>query len=404
MAVIVPGCPDDDNRAIAATRTAFASTLASRPPRRRDRRTNPSPIRVGYVSSFFHRPNWMKPVWALLNHHDRGRVCVHLFSDCPPTQIQGGYRPHDRDLCHDISNCSNQEACRLIEKQQLDLLVDLNSYSALKRIGLYALRPAPIIVGWFNLYATSGLAAFDYLIGDETVIPPTEEVFYSERILRVPHTYLAFDVDYPVPDIAPVPMKATGTLTIGSLASLYKLTDQVLATWSEIMARCPNATLLIRNAGLKHPEQRALLSTRFATAGVETNRLILEGPADHHEYLRTYDRIDFALDPFPYGGGTTTMEALWQGVPVVTLNGDRWASRTSASLLHAAGLDEYVARDRGDYVELAARLATSVETADRLGVFRATIRDRLRQSPACDGAAMARAMEALYSEIVKRKG
>src|SRR5205085_660448 len=122
------------------------------------------------------------------------------------------------------------------------------------------------------------------------------------------------------------------------------------------------------------------------------DRLILEGRAEHQEFLRTYDRIDFALDPFPYSGGTTTTEALWQGVPVVTFDGGRWASRTSISLLRAAGLDEFIGRDVREYVEICVRLATRADTADRLRAFRAGIRDRLRRSPVCDAAGFAREM------------
>jgi predicted O-linked N-acetylglucosamine transferase (SPINDLY family) len=266
-------------------------------------------------------------------------------------------------------------------------------------LGLYPLRPAPILVGWFNLYATSGLACFDYLIGDEHVIPAREEPYYAERILRVPHCYLTFQVDYPVSDVAPPPVLATGQLTIGCLASQHKITDHVVQTWAEVLRRSPGVRLLIRNATLSRPEHQDHLAERFARQGISRERLCLEGPAEHYEFLQTYDRIDLALDTFPYSGGTTTMEALWQGVPVVTFDGDRWASRTSVSLLRAAGLDEFVGRDRAEYLEICVRLATVSDGPARLQAFRAGIRERLRNSPVCDAASFARAMEALYLGI-----
>ena len=200
--------------------------------------------------------------------------------------------------------------------------------------------------------------------------------------------------------MAPAPVLKTGQLTIGCLASQYKLTDQVLATWSEILHRSPGTQLVVRNAALTRVEQQAHLCQRFAAYGIARERLGLRGGGEHYDFLETYDHIDFALDPFPYSGGTTTTEALWQGVPVVTFDGDRWASRTSVSLLRAAGLDEFVGRDRQDYIEICVRLAQAADTPARLQAFRDGIRQRLRNSPVCDVAALARSMESLYASLV----
>jgi predicted O-linked N-acetylglucosamine transferase (SPINDLY family) len=401
LATIVPGSPADDNRSILEARRAWGRCLPSRPPTRTLRGRAPGRFRVGYVSSFFGGAHWMKPVWALINRHDRQRFEVHLFSDTPAGQVQGGYQPHADDSFHDLSGRTNEEAAGRIAAAGIDLLVDLNAYSAPRRLGIYPLRPAPKTVGWFNWYGPSGLDCFDYLIGDDSVIPAAEEPYYTERILRVPHSYLTFEVNYPVPDVAPLPMAAAGRVTLGCLASQYKLTDQVVATWAGILRRCPGVGLLLRNAALDRPETQEHLRGRFAAHGIAAGRLVLEGRAEHAEFLRTYDRIDVALDPFPYSGGTTTMEALWQGVPVVTFDAGRWASRTSISLLRAAGLVEFVGRDVREYADLCVRLATGPDAKERLEGFRAGVRDRLRRSPVCDAAAFARAMEALYLRVLE---
>jgi protein O-GlcNAc transferase len=399
MAVIAPGNPADTNQTILEIHRAWGQLLPGRPAASHPNLAPSHPLRIGYVSSFFHRLNWMKPVWALVNRHDRQNFEIHLFSDAPASQIHHGYRPDPRDRFHDISGQSNERVAEWIAAQQLDVLVDLNGYSAIARFPLYALRPAPIIVGWFNMYATTGMDCFDYLIGDEHVIPASEEACYTERILRVPHCYLTFEVDHPVPDVTPPPVLETGQLTIGCLASQYKITDQVVETWAGILRTCQNVRLLIRNAALGRPEHQDHFRERFATRGISSDRLILEGPGEHFDFLSTYNRIDFAVDSFPYSGGTTTMEALWQGVPVVTFSGDRWVSRTSVSLVKSAGLHEFVGSNIQEYTEICIRLANSPETPSRLQSIRTSIRERLRASPVCDSATLATSIERLYRQI-----
>ncbi len=399
IAILVPGSPADDNRSILQARRTWAGQWPTRPAPPPRARAAGAPLRIGYVSSFFHRANWMKPVWALIQHHDRQQFQIHLFCDGPTAPLQQEHRLRPGDRLHAIGNLSNEAAAERIAAEQLDILVDLNGYSAPTRLGLFPLRPAPRQVGWFNHYATSGLDCFDYLIGDAHVIPSEEEVFYTERILRVPHTYLTFAVDYQVPDVARPPSLGGGPLTFGSLASQYKLTEAVIETWSAILQACPGTRLLLRNKLLDRAEHQSHLRGRFAAHGIAAERLWLEGPAEHYEFLDTYRRIDVALDPFPYSGGTTTMEALWQGVPVVTLEGDRWASRTSVSLLRPAGLDEFIGRDRREYIEICVRLAHSPDTPQRLAALRTSLREQLRRSPVCDPAAFAAEMENLYRQI-----
>lgn len=399
IAVIVPGSPADDNRSILEARQTWGRQWPSRPAPPPRQLAHGQPLRIGYVSSFFHRANWMKPVRALLQRHDRKRLEIHLFCDGPAEELRSEYRLQDQDHIHPIRGQSNETLAEKIKAEHIDILVDLNGYSAPPRMALYPLRPAPVQVGWFNYYATSGLDCFDYLIGDQHVIPRDEEAFYTERILRVPTSYLAFDVDYPVPEVAASPLLAGQPLTFGCLASAYKLTDAVIDVWSQILHGCPAARLLIRNKRLDRHEHQEFLRNRFAVRRIAPDRLLLDGPADHFEFLDTYRRIDVALDPFPYSGGTTTMEALWQGVPVVTSEGDRWAARTSVSLLRSAGLEEYVGRDRADYVQLCTQLAKAPDLPQRLAVLRAGLRDRLRRSPVCNTAAFAKDIESLYLQI-----
>ena len=219
-----------------------------------------------------------------------------------------------------------------------------------------------------------------------------------EPIVRVPGTYLAFSVFYPVPDVAPPPCLRSGHLTFGCFASAYKLTDaDDRGLCRPSCARRRVAGCCCATARWTEPSNRAALLGRFARHGIAAERLTLEGGAEHFDFLRGYDRVDVALDTFPYNGGTTTAEALWQGVPVLTCNGERWAGRTSCSLLEAAGLDEWVAAGVAEFRAAAAALAQAPDTPARLAALRGGMRERLRASAACDVAGLCRSLEALYT-------
>lgn len=405
IAVMIPGAPTASNQEILDARREFAENdvLPWARPVSLPLRAQSSALRIGYLSSFFHRQNWMKPVWALLAKHDRDRFEIHLFSDAPQSAMPEGYAAGAGDRFHDISGLSNDAAARLIAGQSLDLLIDLNAYSKLKRLPLMARRPARVIVGWFNHFATTGMKCYDYLIGDEEVIPAGEEPFYSEKLARVLGSYLAFDVTYPVPDIVDPPCMEKGAITFGCLAPLYKITPQAIEAWSEILRGAPGSSLVLRGTALESEGARRYLSDAFASHAVAAERLRLLGPAPHREFLETYNHIDIALDTFPYNGGTTTTEAIWQGVPVISFHGDRWVARTSASILRAAGLSEFVNRDRNAYLAQAIALANSPETPSRLRRLRCGMRQKLRGSSVCDTQTFARNMEAIYIALLEEK-
>ncbi len=401
MAIIVPGDPASGDREILALRRAWRRPPADAGPGSPARivRVREKPLRVGYVSSFFDRRNWMKPVWGLINRHDRRRFEIHLFSDAPVSRIDAGYQPHPLDHVHYIGDADNAAAARAIADSGIHLLIDLNGYSRFGRLPLFDYKPAPVTAGWFNMFATTGMDCFDYLIGDADVIPVDEEGGYCERILRVPGSYLTFEVGYPVPEMSPPPRHRNGVFTFGSLASQYKITDRVVECWATILQRSGDSRLFLKNAALGDEGNREHLRRRFVRHGVDTGRIELEGPSEHYEFLKAYRRIDVALDSFPYNGGTTTTEAIWQGVPVVTFYGDRWASRTSASILRAAGLSEFVAGDIGGYIDTCVKLATAPEAAAQLDTLRTELRDRLRRAPVCATQSFAREMEALYLDM-----
>ncbi len=403
IACIIPGSGNADHQAVLAARHRWAEAETPLPvvPARG---TADGKLRVGYVSAFFGARNWMKPVFAVINRHDRSRFEIHMFSDGAPPAAQSGYREHDDDIIYDLRGVDNDRAADIIRAAGIDVLVDLNGYSFQGRLPVLMARPAAHIVAWFNMFATTGIAAFDWLVGDAAVITAAEEAHYSERIHRVAGTYLAFEVLYPVPDIAPPPCTLNGgRITFGCLGSHYKLTDAVLSAWAAILHAAPGTRLFIKNGTLQDSSVCRDLLARLEKRGIGPARITLQGRSEHFEFLDAYRHVDIALDTFPYNGGTTTTEALWQGVPVLTFDGDRWAARTSKSILLAAHLADWVMPDQAAYVQRAADLANDAATPAMLASLRAGMREALRASPACDAGGLCRDLERFYGIISCRK-
>ena len=410
LACIVPGDPRADHAAVLLARRRWAERIA---PQAMTRPAMPQPamapsatpaterkLRVAYLSAFFGAANWMKPVFALINRHDRSAFDIVMLSDGDPPSAASGYRDHDFDMICDLRGVDNERAAGIIAGLGIDILVDLNGYSFQGRLPVLMHRPAPLVVGWFNMFATTGIEAFDWLIGDASVVRPDEERFYSERIHRVPGTYLAFEVSYRVPDVTPPPCLVAGRpVTFGCLGSQYKLTDEVLTSWAHILLAAPGSALFLKNATLDDRSVRNDLMLRLLQLGIAAERVTLQGRSPHFAFLEAYRHVDIALDTFPYNGGTTTTEALWQGVPVLAFDGDRWASRTSTSLLLAACLQDWVLPDLQAYKDRAIQLANDPATPAMLMTLRQDMRTRLLASPACDADGLCRAIESFYHAV-----
>lgn len=406
LATLAPSNLGYDQADVLRIRQTLAANLArdvEMQPFAAPRRPTETRLRIGYLSSWFDRENYMKPVWGLINHHDRRQFQVHLFSDTSVAEGIAGYTPHVEDQIHDTLSLDNVQLAEAIQTAGIDILVDLNAYSTADRLGLFLSRPAPITVAWFNMYATSGFPGFDYLIGDNVTVRADEERYYCETVLRLPQSYLSFTVTHDAPPVVDPPCCRNGYVTFGSLVTQYKITAPVLDAWAAILRAVPSACLLLGNADLDSACNRDFVRKRFEARGIDTTRIEYRGRAEHRAFLEYYNAIDVALDAFPYNGGTTTMEAIWQGLPVITFDGDRWASRTSASILAGTHLNEFVSADAAGYVQTAISLANDANIADRLQRLRHSMRAELVDCPACDTAGLARAMESLYRQIASRE-
>jgi len=367
---------------------AFAFTGHDRNPERR--------LRIGYVSADFRQHSCASFILPLFAAHERSAIELIAYSDNPlDDEITGQIRRH-ATAWHQIAGLGDSAVAELIHRDRIDILVDLSGYTAGHRLPVFALKPAPVQATWLGYPNTTGLETMDYRLTDERADPPGAEAFYTEKLWRLPECFLA----YGGPAAAHGGHSRTRALTFGSFNHLPKVTPQVIAAWSRILHGAPGSRLMMKAKRLGERSVRERYGRLFADNGIPAERLEFTGwqakPSDH---LALYDEIDIALDPFPYNGTTTTCEALWMGVPVITLAGDRHASRVGASLLGTMGLGKLVAESEADYVIRALALARA---PDEIASLRNGLRARMAASPLCDAAGFARRMERAFREMWRR--
>ncbi len=273
---------------------------------------------------------------------------------------------------------------RAIAQDRPDVLVDLSGHSAGHALPIFQLRLAPVQITYLGWPSTTGVPEMDYRITDSVADPEGSEQFHSERLIRLDPCALCYRPHDDAPDVRERALDQPPTF--GSFNALAKMNDEVVALWARILRESPDARLILKHTALVHEQGRVIIERRFADAGVQDGRLTLLPPTSHAEHLGAYHEVDVALDPFPFNGATTTCDALWMGVPVVTLPGATSASRVASSILRAAGLTELVATSPDDY---AAKASSVLRDRERLRELRASLRRRIAQSPICDAPAFA---------------
>jgi len=283
-----------------------------------------------------------------------------------------------------------------VRADRIDILVLLAGHTGANRPQICALRPAPIQVNMFGL-ATMGMTAVDYWLSDAIVHPPDSTERSTEALMRLPSWYL-HQPPTDAPDVGPPPSARAGFVTFGSCNNPAKLTAEVIRTWVAVMTAVPGSKLLLKYLGFFGDEaMRDRFKTMFARHGIDAERLIFVGEeAPRASHLGVLNRVDVALDPFPFNGCTTTFEALWMGVPAITIAGRRFIGRIGTSFLTLVGLPDLIAADTGDYVAKAAALAAD---SARLALLRSGLRARIAASPLCDAPVHARAVEAAYRRM-----
>ncbi len=355
-------------------------------------------LRVGYVSPDFRLHSVAFFLEPLLRAHDRQAVEVFCYAEVMrPDAVTARLRElADRWL--DTVGLSDGELAGRIQADGIDILVDLAGHTSNNRLLVFARKAAPIQVTWLGYPNTTGLQAIDYRLVDAVTDPAGgDDARASETLVRLEGCFLCYGGLQGAPEPAPPPHQKAGFVTFGSFNNPTKMSAATFDAWATLLRRLPEARLLLKAKPFADATARALLLRRFGERGVASERVELEAWVPNTAaHLALYDRIDIALDPFPYNGTTTTCEALWMGVPVVTLRGDRHAGRVGASLLAQAGLTDLVARSVEEYVEIAVALADNPVRRDDL---RCCLRPRLAASPLCDGPAFARKVEAAFRRM-----
>lgn len=341
----------------------------------------PRRLRIGLVSAdLLQHPVGYFTIGAM-ERLDRDRFELLAYADRDTDDPICRRFKHAVGAWHVVTGMPDPEIAAMVGRDRIDILIDLAGHTRDNRLGVFARRPAPLQLSWAGYVGTTGLSAMDGLIADRFHVPPGEEPYYVERIIRLPDGYICFDPPAEAPEVTELPCASGAPLVFAGFHHPPKINRGVTQLWARVLREQPGSSIRFAYAGYELPEVQARIRGWFAEAGVDGDRLVFLGRVPRTELLRQYGEVDLALDPFPYSGGVTTCEALWMGVPVVTLPGATFAGRHSLSHLSVVGLTETVAADADDYVAIVRRLAAD---RSRLAALRKGLRQRVAASPLCD--------------------
>ncbi len=353
-------------------------------------------LKVGYVSSDFTSHPVGCLIRGVIRHHDKERFEIHCYAPMTrPDQITEEIR-RNADLWHDTTSLNDAELANRVWEDKIDILVDLAGHTGRNRLLLFARKPAPVQVTWVGYFHSTGLESIDYFITDPYTSPPHGEQYFSEIPVYLPHTRFCYTPPEYAPPVADPPCLKNGFVTLGCFNKLEKMTDEVVSAWAHILERLPDARLWLKSGGLNEPTVCEKVHGKFAALGIAPERIVLKPPSGHSDMFMEYGEIDIALDPFPYNGGITTFEALWMGVPVVTLAREGVVARQSASALTNLGLTDLIHETIPSYIEGVVKLASDKQ---RLVELRQLIRPTMEHSPLCDIHAFVGDLEHLYRRM-----
>jgi predicted O-linked N-acetylglucosamine transferase (SPINDLY family) len=354
-------------------------------------------LRIGYVSSNFREHAVSIFFEPIMKHHDREQFEIFCYSDVPVHDAVTARIQSHADHWHDTQRLTDEQLDALIRSHQLDILVDLNGHIADNRLMVFARKPAPIQVTYLGYPDTTGLATMDYRLTDAWQDPPASDAFATEKLIRLPDTAWTYDPWSEIPLTDPPSLKSN-FITFGSLNNLAKISPPMIELWAQILHAVPNAQLALLIQTDRFAE--TYFTETFAKLGIPRERLQFHTHRPHLEYLQLFSTLDIALDTYPYNGHTTTLNASWMGVPVVTLAGVTHVARAGLGVLSTIGVVELVTHTKDQYKQLAIALAND---RDRLVNYRRSLRNQMKSSPLFDSARFTRNLEHEYRQMWTRR-
>ena len=334
---------------------------------------------------------FLESVLATFAADQKERIELFAYSNTPAADPMTERLRVSFCVWREVFGMKDGELAARIKADVIDVLIDLAGHTLHNRLPVLAWRPAPVQVTWLGYCASSGLTEVDAFIADPWIAPPQANDQFIEPVLRLPRTFLCFTPPRFTLPVDPLPALRNGNIRFGGLNDLAKMNDQVVAVWSKVLQAVPHSVLVLQSAAFQDPQIRQSVLARYARHGICADQLELKSALPRADYLVGYGQIDISLDPFPYPGGTTTLESLWMGVPVLTLPAQTALSRQGLSVMSNLGLTDWIADSIEDYVQRASSHAADLVS---LSALRSSLRSKLLASPLCDATGFAEDFEA----------
>ena len=353
-------------------------------------------LRIGFVSGDY----WSHPVAffleSVLSNFDRSKIDIlgytnNLYEDNQTQRIKEKFTTYKSVVRLDDVEFANE-----VHSDAVHILIDLGGHTASNRLPAFAYKPAPVQISWLGYWATTGVQEIDYIIGDPYVTPHNEASHFVERIKRLPETYFCFTPPVENFDVDILPALKNDFVTFGCFNNARKINGAVLLAWAKILSRVPDSRLFLKSKQYEDPENVRRISKFYEDFGVNPKRIIFEGQTTRESYLKAYNKVDIALDPFVFPGGTTSVEGLWMGVPVITRKGSFFIGHNGETIAHNSGQAGWIAEDEADYIEKAICFSNDLQALAKL---RAGLRAQVLSSPLFDAKSFARNFEQAMFEI-----
>jgi predicted O-linked N-acetylglucosamine transferase (SPINDLY family) len=359
-----------------------------------------SRIRIGLVSADYRQHPGGMLFYPFIEHYDRNSLEIFCYYNNHKYDDMTHAIKSKCDTWREVISLSNQQLFDTVRKDKIDVLIDMNGHTDKNRLKFFSMKPCRIQATWLGFFNTTGVSAINYFISDDFTTPDWMQKCFSEKIVRLPHSRFC----YVAPDYSPLislsPAEWKGYVTFGAFNNCSKLSDTTIKMWAGVLKNVPKSRMMLKWKSYRDKSVREWIIGRFQQEGISKNRILMRNDINHAQMLADYSSVDIVLDTFPFNGGMTSIEALWMGVPIVTLAGTTPASRQTGSFLRLLGLDELIAETQDEYIAAAVKLASD---RTRLYDIRSSLRLKMKRSPLMDGQLFAKNMQTLFEQMLREQ-